>query len=100
MPKLLISSLFLSVSLSFSVFLTGNLHHCVFLFPPDLKTIPTATGKSLLVSGWWGVVRHPNYLGDLMMALAWSLPCGELASHLYHKWSNTKCANFMSQGAG
>ncbi|XP_053193119.1 delta(14)-sterol reductase LBR [Scomber japonicus] len=45
-----------------------------------LKTIPTATGKSLLVSGWWGVVRHPNYLGDLIMALAWSLPCG--VSHL------------------
>ncbi|KAK7907559.1 hypothetical protein WMY93_016171 [Mugilogobius chulae] len=41
-----------------------------------LKHIPTATGKSLLVSGWWGVVRHPNYLGDLIMALAWSLPCG------------------------
>ncbi|XP_032398243.1 delta(14)-sterol reductase LBR isoform X2 [Etheostoma spectabile] len=46
----------------------------------DVKTIPTATGKSLLVSGWWGVVRHPNYLGDLLMALAWSLPCG--FSHL------------------
>lgn len=45
-----------------------------------LKSIPTATGKSLLVSGWWGVVRHPNYLGDLIMALAWSLPCG--FSHL------------------
>lgn len=23
------------------------------------------------------MVRHPNYLGDLIMALAWSLPCGE-----------------------
>ncbi|XP_068433760.1 delta(14)-sterol reductase LBR isoform X2 [Clinocottus analis] len=45
-----------------------------------LQTIPTATGRSLLVSGWWGVVRHPNYLGDLFMALAWSLPCG--FSHL------------------
>lgn len=41
-----------------------------------LKTIPTATGRSLLVSGLWGVVRHPNYLGDIIMALAWSLPCG------------------------
>uniref|UniRef100_A0A8D0GY40 Delta(14)-sterol reductase TM7SF2 n=1 Tax=Sphenodon punctatus TaxID=8508 RepID=A0A8D0GY40_SPHPU len=41
-----------------------------------LKTIPTATGRRLLVSGWWGFVRHPNYLGDLIMALAWSLPCG------------------------
>ncbi|XP_030872127.2 delta(14)-sterol reductase LBR isoform X1 [Gorilla gorilla gorilla] len=41
-----------------------------------LKTIHTSTGKNLLVSGWWGFVRHPNYLGDLIMALAWSLPCG------------------------
>ncbi|XP_073072763.1 delta(14)-sterol reductase LBR isoform X2 [Manis javanica] len=41
-----------------------------------LKTIRTSTGKNLLVSGWWGFVRHPNYLGDLIMALAWSLPCG------------------------
>ncbi|XP_037678844.1 delta(14)-sterol reductase LBR [Choloepus didactylus] len=41
-----------------------------------LKTIQTSTGKNLLVSGWWGFVRHPNYLGDLIMALAWSLPCG------------------------
>ncbi|CAK6449713.1 unnamed protein product [Pipistrellus nathusii] len=45
-----------------------------------LETISTATGKQLLVSGWWGMVRHPNYLGDLIMALAWSLPCG--VSHL------------------
>uniref|UniRef100_A0A8C8TLN8 Delta(14)-sterol reductase TM7SF2 n=1 Tax=Peromyscus maniculatus bairdii TaxID=230844 RepID=A0A8C8TLN8_PERMB len=45
-----------------------------------LETIPTATGRHLLVSGWWGMVRHPNYLGDLIMALAWSLPCG--VSHL------------------
>ncbi|XP_076971875.1 delta(14)-sterol reductase TM7SF2 isoform X1 [Tamandua tetradactyla] len=42
----------------------------------DLETISTATGRRLLVSGWWGMVRHPNYLGDLIMALAWSLPCG------------------------
>ncbi|XP_067240246.1 delta(14)-sterol reductase LBR [Chanodichthys erythropterus] len=41
-----------------------------------LKTIPTATGKSLIVSGLWGFVRHPNYLGDIIMGLAWSLPCG------------------------
>ncbi|XP_061481038.1 delta(14)-sterol reductase LBR isoform X2 [Rhineura floridana] len=41
-----------------------------------LKVIPTANGKNLLVSGWWGLVRHPNYLGDIIMALAWSLPCG------------------------
>uniref|UniRef100_A0A2K6MY37 Delta(14)-sterol reductase LBR n=1 Tax=Rhinopithecus bieti TaxID=61621 RepID=A0A2K6MY37_RHIBE len=42
----------------------------------QFKTVHTSTGKHLLVSGWWGFVRHPNYLGDLIMALAWSLPCG------------------------
>ncbi|HEY8431982.1 MAG TPA: hypothetical protein VIL20_26575, partial [Sandaracinaceae bacterium] len=31
---------------------------------------------ALLVSGWWGLARHTNYLGDLMMALAWCLACG------------------------
>lgn len=33
-------------------------------------------GKRLLVSGWWGYVRHPNYLGDIIMAVSWSLSCG------------------------
>uniref|UniRef100_A0A4W5MVH7 Delta(14)-sterol reductase TM7SF2 n=1 Tax=Hucho hucho TaxID=62062 RepID=A0A4W5MVH7_9TELE len=48
----------------------------------NLETIDTATGKRLLVSGWWGLVRHPNYLGDLLMALAWSLPCGNHPAHV------------------
>ena len=41
-----------------------------------LKTIPTERGTKLIVSGWWGVCRHPNYVGDLVMALSWCLPCG------------------------
>lgn len=41
-----------------------------------LKTMLTRRGTKLIVSGWWGFCRHPNYLGDLTMALAWSLPCG------------------------
>ncbi|XP_061608699.1 delta(14)-sterol reductase TM7SF2 isoform X5 [Phyllopteryx taeniolatus] len=59
-----------------------------------LETIATATGKRLLVSGWWGLVRHPNYLGDLLMALAWSLPCGEKASS--HTCTFTFDAGFPS----
>lgn len=50
----------------------------VLLIWPDLKTIPTATGKSLIASGLWGFVRHPNYLGNILIALAWSLTCGKL----------------------
>ena len=47
-----------------------------------LETIPTSTGQNLLVSGWWGIVQHPNYLGDLMMATSWSLLAGELCWNL------------------
>ena len=38
--------------------------------------IRTANGSLLLTSGWWGIARHSNYLGDLIMALAWCLPAG------------------------
>lgn len=41
-----------------------------------LETITTSTGKSLIVSGWWGFVRRPNYLGDIIMAFSWALLCG------------------------
>ncbi|KZT11974.1 ERG4/ERG24 ergosterol biosynthesis protein, partial [Laetiporus sulphureus 93-53] len=44
--------------------------------PKNLKYITTARGSALIISGWWGLSRHPNYLGDLIMALAWSLPTG------------------------
>lgn len=42
--------------------------------PPH--AIRTARGPLLLASGWWGWARHANYLGDLMMALAWCLSTG------------------------
>ncbi|XP_041919175.1 delta(14)-sterol reductase TM7SF2 [Alosa sapidissima] len=42
----------------------------------SLKTISSPTGQNLLVSGWFGWVRHPNYLGDILMTWAWTLPCG------------------------
>lgn len=37
--------------------------------------IKTARGALLLTSGWWGLSRHMNYFGDLLMGLAWCLPC-------------------------
>ena len=41
-----------------------------------LFTLHTDRGTRLIISGWWGICRHPNYVGDLIMALSWSLPCG------------------------
>ncbi|KAE8215197.1 hypothetical protein CF327_g1493 [Tilletia walkeri] len=46
------------------------------LNPKNLEFMTTSRGSKLLTSGWWGRSRHPNYFGDLIMALAWSLPTG------------------------
>ncbi|XP_052077618.1 delta(14)-sterol reductase TM7SF2-like [Mytilus californianus] len=40
------------------------------------ETITTASDKHLLVSGWWGMSRHPNYLGDIVMHVAMSFAAG------------------------
>ncbi|CAO3608486.1 unnamed protein product [Mucor hiemalis] len=41
-----------------------------------LKYMETKAGSRLITSGWWGMSRHINYLGDWLMSLSWSLPCG------------------------
>jgi hypothetical protein len=42
--------------------------------PP--RTLQTRRGTQLLLSGWWGLSRHANYMGDLTMAFSWCLACG------------------------
>lgn len=32
--------------------------------------------RPLLVAGWWGIARKINYLGDILIAVSWSIPCG------------------------
>ncbi len=32
--------------------------------------------SKLLTSGWWGIGRHMNYTGDLILSLSYSLACG------------------------
>jgi len=41
-----------------------------------LQVMKTSAGKSLIISGYWGVCRHPNYVGDWLMALGWAACCG------------------------
>lgn len=45
----------------------------------------TARGTQLLTSGFWGIARHLNYTGDLMMGLAWCLTCkfGHVLPYFY-----------------
>ena len=42
---------------------------------PGMKAIPTST-RNLICDGFWKYVCHPNYTGDLMIALSFSLPGG------------------------
>ena len=48
-----------------------------YLFPcTDVKVVFTEDGRNLLADGWWGRLRHPNYLGDILVAISWALPAG------------------------
>ncbi|XP_034829199.1 delta(14)-sterol reductase TM7SF2 [Maniola hyperantus] len=39
-----------------------------------LNSMPTFHGKKLLLSNLWGVVRHPNYAGDMLVHAALAIP--------------------------
>lgn len=41
-----------------------------------LKVMTTSKGKSLIISGYWGTCRHPNYVGDWFMSAAWAALTG------------------------
>jgi delta14-sterol reductase/lamin-B receptor len=85
-PALPVWTLPLIVALNFAgywIFRSSNLQKHKFRTDPDALIwgkkptfIQTKRGTKLLTSGWWGRARHTNYLGDLMMALAWCLPTG------------------------
>ena len=43
------------------------------------KTVP---GTRILCSGWWGVARHLNYLGEIVQGVALALPGSLMGSSL------------------
>jgi Delta14-sterol reductase len=78
--------------IGFIIFRGANIQKHRFRLDPQrpvwgkpAEVIQTARGTPLLVSGFWGLARHINYLGDLMMGLAWCLPClfGALVPYFY-----------------
>ena len=67
----------------YAIFRSANLQKHRFRQDPDRRIwgqaaeyIRTGSGALLLTSGWWGMARHMNYFGDLLMGLAWCLPTG------------------------
>ena len=66
----------------FTIFRLSNNQKNIFRTNPDdprvahLKYITTKKGSRLIISGWWGLARHINYLGDWIQAWPYSLPTG------------------------
>ena len=66
--------------LGYAIFRGSNSQKDKYRQDPDapqfrnIKTMPTARGRKLLIGGWWGIARHINYLGDIIMAFSWCLP--------------------------
>ena len=67
----------------YTIFRTANLQKHRFRTDPARAVwgrrpeyVRTPGGSLLLASGWWGLARHANYLGDWMMGLAWCLLTG------------------------
>lgn len=69
-------------ALGYTVFRRSNTEKDRFRKNPQdprvrhLKVMKTSKGKSLIISGYWGVCRHPNYVGDWLMAFSWGALCG------------------------
>ena len=63
-------------ALGYAIFRGANSQKDAFRRDPHapgvrhLRSLQTPSGRRLLVSGWWGIARHINYLGD------WLMGCG------------------------
>jgi delta14-sterol reductase len=63
-----------------------------------LKYIETKTGSKLLISGWWGVARHINYLGDWIQSWPYCLPTGLAGYQVLAAGTITQGAHVMLDG--
>jgi protein-S-isoprenylcysteine O-methyltransferase Ste14 len=61
--------------------------HCMIWGQPA-EYMDTQRGNRLLTSGFWGLARHMNYLGDWMIALSWGLLTGfgSVIPYFYPLW--------------
>ncbi|KAG5150880.1 hypothetical protein JHK84_027352 [Glycine max] len=77
-PAAIVANCFVFL-IGYMVFRGANKQNHVFKKNPKARIWgkpPKVIGGKLLASGYWGIARRCNYLGDLMLALSFSLPCG------------------------
>merc|ERR1712203_368456 len=65
-------------ALGYIIFRASETQRCEFAKDPSSAkpegVLETTGGRKLLVSGWWGLVRHPNSLGEILIQWSWVLP--------------------------
>jgi delta14-sterol reductase len=89
---------------AYSIFRLSNAQKNTFRTNPNdpsvahLKYIETKAGTRLLVSGWWGVARHINYLGDWLQAWPYSLPTGLAGYQILSAGTKAEGALIMVDG--
>ncbi len=80
----------------FTIFIDSNLQKNRFRRDPDncriwgkpAEYMETQRGTRLLLSGYWGMARHMNYLGDWLVALSFGLCAGfgSFVPYFYPAW--------------
>ncbi|KAG9257138.1 ergosterol biosynthesis ERG4/ERG24 [Emericellopsis atlantica] len=92
------------IAAGYYIFRSANSQKNRFRINPDdpqvahLTFIETKSGSKLLTSGWWGVSRHINYLGDWLQAWAYCLPCGVSGYQILSAGSNAPGSYLMTDG--
>jgi len=92
------------IAAGYYIFRAANSQKNRFRINPDdpqvahLNFIETKSGSKLLTSGWWGVSRHINYLGDWLQAWAYCLPCGVAGYEILSAGSNAPGSYLMKDG--
>ena len=75
-------------AVGYVIFRSSETQRCEFAKNPSnpalahLETVSTAGNRKLIVSGCLGLVRHPNYLGEVLIQWSWVLPAGKSACHI------------------
>ena len=92
------------IGAGFYIFRSANSQKNTFRTTPNdpsvahLKSIETKTGSKLLTTGWWGVSRHVNYLGDWLQSWGYCLPTGLAGYQILTPGSGAVGAHVMADG--
>lgn len=92
------------LGVGFTIFRLSNNQKNAFRRDPTdpavshLRYMETKTGSKLLVSGWWGISRHVNYLGDWLQTWPYSLPTGVAGYAIMAAGTGAEGAEVMSDG--